>query len=135
MINGVYHDKPLIFIGVTFRKKLVSHHRAMNVHTFRLQTLNCSVEDRISSLMHYKIEYHIIYHCFRCHYQGGLLASWLLEHIASNFGAGWNIRILKNLGSKLIYFRSLPRLSGLFSVALFRELQMLITREPYAKQR
>ena len=27
MINSVYHDKPLIFIGATFREKLVSHHQ------------------------------------------------------------------------------------------------------------
>ena len=31
MINDVYHDKPLIFIGATFRKKLVSHHQAVNI--------------------------------------------------------------------------------------------------------
>ena len=30
MINAAYHDKPLIFIGATFREKLVSHHRAVN---------------------------------------------------------------------------------------------------------
>ena len=30
MINAVYHDKPLIFIGATFRKTLVSHQRAVN---------------------------------------------------------------------------------------------------------
>ena len=31
MINAVYHDKPLNFIGATFREKLVvSHHRAVN---------------------------------------------------------------------------------------------------------
>ena len=30
MINAAYHGKPLIFIGTTFRKKLVSHHRAVN---------------------------------------------------------------------------------------------------------
>ena len=26
MINAVYDDKPLIFIGATFREQLVSHH-------------------------------------------------------------------------------------------------------------
>ena len=26
----LYHDKPLIFIGATFREKLVSHHQVMN---------------------------------------------------------------------------------------------------------
>ena len=30
MINAVYHDKPLMFIGAVFREKLVSHHQAMN---------------------------------------------------------------------------------------------------------
>ena len=30
MINAVYHDKTLIFIGATFREKLVSHHQAVN---------------------------------------------------------------------------------------------------------
>ena len=30
MIKAVYHDMPLIFIGVTFREKLVSHHWAVN---------------------------------------------------------------------------------------------------------
>ena len=30
MINAAYHDKPLIFIGATFRKKLDSHHQAVN---------------------------------------------------------------------------------------------------------
>ena len=33
MLNAVYHDKPLIIIGVTFWEKLVSHHRAVN-HNF-----------------------------------------------------------------------------------------------------
>ena len=27
MMNAVYRDKPLIFIGATFREKLVSHYR------------------------------------------------------------------------------------------------------------
>ena len=31
MMNAVYHDKPLIFIGATFQKKLVYHHRTVNV--------------------------------------------------------------------------------------------------------
>ena len=30
MINAVYRDKPLMFIGATFREKLVSQHRAIN---------------------------------------------------------------------------------------------------------
>ena len=30
MIYAVYHDKPLVFTRATFRKKLVSHHRAMS---------------------------------------------------------------------------------------------------------
>ena len=30
VINAVYHDKPLNFIGTTFREKLVFHHRAVN---------------------------------------------------------------------------------------------------------
>ena len=30
MINAVYHDKPLMFIGAMFRKKLASHHQAEN---------------------------------------------------------------------------------------------------------
>ena len=30
MINAVYYDKPLIFIGAKFREKFVSHHRAVN---------------------------------------------------------------------------------------------------------
>ena len=30
MINAVYHDNPLIFIGATFREKLVSYHWAVN---------------------------------------------------------------------------------------------------------
>ena len=34
MINAVYHDNPLIFIGATFREKLVSHHRTMNEGCF-----------------------------------------------------------------------------------------------------
>ena len=32
MINAVYHDKPLIFIGATFWKKLVSHPQALNIN-------------------------------------------------------------------------------------------------------
>ena len=30
MINDVYYNKPLIFIGATLREKLVSHHQAVN---------------------------------------------------------------------------------------------------------
>ena len=30
MIKTVYYDKSLIFVGATFREKLVSHHRAAN---------------------------------------------------------------------------------------------------------
>ena len=30
MINAAYYDKPLIFIGATFQKNLVSHHQAVN---------------------------------------------------------------------------------------------------------
>ena len=30
MINAVSHDKPLISIEATFRKKLASHHQAVN---------------------------------------------------------------------------------------------------------
>ena len=30
MINAVYHDKPLMFIGATFREKLASYHLAVN---------------------------------------------------------------------------------------------------------
>ena len=30
VINAVYHVKHLIFIGATFREKLVYHHRAVN---------------------------------------------------------------------------------------------------------
>ena len=29
-INAVYRDKPLIFIGATFGKKLISHHWAVD---------------------------------------------------------------------------------------------------------
>ena len=36
MINVVYHDKSLIFIGATFRKKLVSHQQAVNINCIRL---------------------------------------------------------------------------------------------------
>ena len=32
MINTVYHDNPLIFIGAVAREMLVSHHRAVNIH-------------------------------------------------------------------------------------------------------
>ena len=32
MINTAYHGKPLIFIGATFRDKLVSHHQAVNMN-------------------------------------------------------------------------------------------------------
>ena len=32
MINAVYLDKPLIFIGTTFREKLVSFHQAVNIN-------------------------------------------------------------------------------------------------------
>ena len=31
MISTVYHDKPLLFIGATFREKLVSHHQAVDI--------------------------------------------------------------------------------------------------------
>ena len=34
MINAAYHDKPLMFIGATFREKLISHHRAVLPSTF-----------------------------------------------------------------------------------------------------
>ena len=34
MINVVYHDKTLIFIGTTFREKLISHYQAMNMFQF-----------------------------------------------------------------------------------------------------
>ena len=30
MINVIYHDKPLIFIGATFQEKIVYHHQAVN---------------------------------------------------------------------------------------------------------
>ena len=32
MINAAYYDKPLIFTEATFRKKLVSHHQAVNIN-------------------------------------------------------------------------------------------------------
>ena len=32
MINAVFHDKPLIFIGATYREMLVSHHQAININ-------------------------------------------------------------------------------------------------------
>ena len=40
MINAIYHDKPLISIGATYREKLVPHHRAVHeadccLHTMR----------------------------------------------------------------------------------------------------
>ena len=34
MTNAVYHDKPLILIGATFREKLGSYHRAVNEADF-----------------------------------------------------------------------------------------------------
>ena len=34
MINAVDHGKPLIFIRAMFRKKLVSHHQAVNMFEF-----------------------------------------------------------------------------------------------------
>ena len=33
MINDAYYDKPLIFIGGSFREKLVTHHQAVNIYT------------------------------------------------------------------------------------------------------
>ena len=47
-MSFVYHDTPLIFIGATFREKLVSHHRAVNqVPTYeacQLQTVELAKE-------------------------------------------------------------------------------------------
>ena len=36
MINAVYHDKPLILIGATFREKLISNHQIVNINCFKL---------------------------------------------------------------------------------------------------
>ena len=32
MINAAYYAKPLIFTGVLFREKFVSHHQALNIN-------------------------------------------------------------------------------------------------------
>ena len=32
MINAVYHDKPLIFIGAAFLEKLISHQQTVNIN-------------------------------------------------------------------------------------------------------
>ena len=32
MIHVAYHDKPLMFIGATFREKLVFHPQALNIN-------------------------------------------------------------------------------------------------------
>ena len=32
MINAVYHDKLLTFIGAMFRENLVTHHQAVNIN-------------------------------------------------------------------------------------------------------
>ena len=40
MINAVYSDKPLIFIGATFREKLFSHHQAVTIHCWKRFSLS-----------------------------------------------------------------------------------------------
>ena len=43
IINAVYHDKPLMFIGATFQEKLVSHHRTVN------EAASCLLVRRVGS--------------------------------------------------------------------------------------
>ena len=53
LIYAVYHDKPLIFIGATFREKLVSHHQVVNM--FKLIKAVCdTVFDLINAVHHDK---------------------------------------------------------------------------------
>ena len=32
ILNGIYHDKPLILIGATCQERLVSHHQSFNIN-------------------------------------------------------------------------------------------------------
>ena len=48
MINAVYHDKPLMFIGAMFWEKLVSHHEAVNTFEF-IKAVSGTVLDIINA--------------------------------------------------------------------------------------
>ena len=57
MINAVYRDKPLIFIGATFREKLLSHHQAVNIKLLSMFKFIKAVSDSVFSMINACIVY------------------------------------------------------------------------------
>ena len=56
-MNAVYHEKSLMFIGATFREKLISHHQAVNINclnTFEfIKVVSDTVFDMINTLSYF----------------------------------------------------------------------------------
>ena len=53
MINAVYREKPLIFIGATFQEKLGSEYKLLNTLKF-IKAVSDTVSDMINAVYHEK---------------------------------------------------------------------------------